>query len=96
VPMRIAQGIQNKVLEALAMGLPVLATRKAMEGIERPPELERWVTDDPQDLAQRAVVLLKEAEGGAGRESGRLGRAWVLEHYVWEANLRRLDRFWGG
>lgn len=96
VPMRIAQGIQNKVLEAMAMGLPVLATAKAMEGIDLPPGLERWVSDDPRGLAERAVTLLREPDGGAGEESGRAGREWVLEHHVWAANLKRLDRLLGG
>ncbi|MDQ2694247.1 MAG: TIGR03087 family PEP-CTERM/XrtA system glycosyltransferase, partial [Pseudomonadota bacterium] len=67
-PLRIARGVQNKVLEAMAMARPVLATRAAMDGILPCPDLQHLVADDPHRLAGQAVALLAEGDrGGAGR-----------------------------
>ena len=91
-PLRIAQGIQNKILEAMAMARPVLATGKAMTGIALTPGLERWVADDADGLAQRAITLLGATDGERlRRESGMLGHELVLRGHVWARNLERLD-----
>jgi sugar transferase (PEP-CTERM/EpsH1 system associated) len=93
-PLRIARGVQNKVLEAMAMARPVLATRAAMEGIVPCPDLERWVVrsviaedDEPSasEFVQAAVRWL--AERAESERLGRVGRDWVLRHYHWETNL---------
>jgi len=93
-PLRIARGVQNKVLEAMAMARPVLTTPAAMEGIVSCPDLERWVVrpvipedDEPSasDFAQAAVRWL--ADQTEAERLGRVGRDWVLRHYHWETNL---------
>ena len=91
VPMRIARGIQNKILEAMAMGRPVIATGAAMEGIQLCPGLEQWVANDPEALARCTVTLLQGPQSAALRaEAGARGRACVLERHDWGRNLAKL------
>lgn len=88
-PLRIARGVQNKVLEALAMAKPVLATAAAAEGIEGDAGL--LLADDEQMQADLALRLLQGelAAGGAGREC-------VLRCYNWTANLVRFEHLLEG
>lgn len=88
--LRIARGIQNKVLEAMAMNKPVLATPAAMEGIPLCDGVEVCVSDDPLCLAQQAVRILKNS-GNKG--IGRSNRDFVLMNYNWSDNLKTLDSF---
>lgn len=94
-PLRIARGVQNKVLEAMAMGKPVLATSAAIEGIgpSSPlPEKEGpggiLVADHPAELAQQALTLL--VDRAKTEHMGCHGREWVLHHYDWDRNLSRM------
>ncbi|MDX1656470.1 MAG: TIGR03087 family PEP-CTERM/XrtA system glycosyltransferase, partial [Candidatus Competibacteraceae bacterium] len=87
-PLRIARGVQNKVLEALAMARPVLATRAAMDGILPCAALQPLVADEPPLLVERAVELLD----GHWRALGPRGRAWVMDHYSWSENLTRFEQ----
>lgn len=92
-PLRIARGVQNKVLEAMAMGRPVLASPQAMDGIRICPGLETLVSENPSVMTQQALALLAGGEHG---DYGRRGRACVLQHYNWTANLRRIERLLEG
>ncbi|GAB0056575.1 hypothetical protein SIID45300_00883 [Candidatus Magnetaquicoccaceae bacterium FCR-1] len=85
-PLRIARGVQNKVLEAMAMARPVLATSQAMEGIRHDARLRRWVADSPEEMIDKGLALLANADGG---ECGRLGREMVERQYRWTDNLAR-------
>ncbi|MBF0132885.1 MAG: TIGR03087 family PEP-CTERM/XrtA system glycosyltransferase [Magnetococcales bacterium] len=90
-PLRIARGVQNKILEAMAMAKPVIATPQAMEGIRYHPSLQHWVTDMPELFAHYAIKLLAPGEGTArASEYGHMGRRFVLEHYQWETNLQKV------
>jgi sugar transferase (PEP-CTERM/EpsH1 system associated) len=83
-PLRVARGIQNKVLEAMAMARPVVATAAALEGLELPPGLAR-VGSTPDELAARAIELLRSR---AEREAlGARGRGWVEENHDWTRTL---------
>ncbi len=92
-PLRIARGVQNKVLEAMAMARPVLASSQAMDGIRTCPGIEALVSDTPAAMAQQALMLLSAADVD---EYGRRGRACVLQHYNWTANLRRIEHLLEG
>jgi len=91
-PMRIARGVQNKVLEAMAMNRPVIATPAAMEGIRVDRALCAGVTEDP---AQMAILALKLLENGTDpdpdHEPDRTARAQVRARHDWDANLAALD-----
>jgi sugar transferase (PEP-CTERM/EpsH1 system associated) len=85
--LRIARGIQNKVLEAMAMQLPVLATSGAMTGIQPFPGFEPTVSDDAAVLADAAIELLRQP-----RRQDVAARACVRQRYDWDANLERIAR----
>lgn len=88
-PLRIARGIQNKVLEALAMGLPVVGTTSATQGVEGTPEQDYLVRDDADAFAQAVVNLLNDAQ--LADTLAKTGRQMVEERYAWGATLAALD-----
>lgn len=89
IPLRIARGIQNKLLEAMAMGLPTVATTAAYDGIDAVRDADLLVADEP-DLfaAQVARLLLDET---LGQKMGQAARAAVEKNYRWEVHLAQLD-----
>ncbi len=87
LPLRIARGIQNKVLEAMSMQRPVIATPGAMTGIQPFPGFEPTVSEDAEVLADAAIELLSQA-----RRADAAGRECVLQRYNWDANLQRIER----
>jgi sugar transferase (PEP-CTERM/EpsH1 system associated) len=89
-PMRIARGIQNKVLEAMAMAKPVIVTSEALEGIDAAPTVEVLLADDAQAFAHSACqVAAKPADAAT---IGLAARRRVVAQYSWEGQLRGLDR----
>ena len=90
-PLRIARGVQNKVLEAMAMGLPVLATAPALEGIEATPVKEVLQLESPAQWQNCVNELLAHADRGAAL--GHAARQRILQDYVWDHNLERLGRY---
>jgi polysaccharide biosynthesis protein PslH len=86
-PLRIARGIQNKVLEAMALGRPVVASRQAFEGIHATPGRDLLVADGAPALAAAVAAVLDGAHPGLGAA----GRAAVVAGHDWQAALRRLD-----
>jgi glycosyltransferase involved in cell wall biosynthesis len=88
-PLRIARGIQNKVLEAMAMEKAVVASSQAAEGISAVRGHELLVADDESAFSNRVVELLR-AEPELKRAIGQAARARVLASYNWEKNLARI------
>jgi sugar transferase (PEP-CTERM/EpsH1 system associated) len=84
-PLRIARGVQNKVLEAMAMERRVVLTPQAAEGIHPCDDLSRDIVLDPGAFAEKISGLLG---GDPVRAPGN--REFVLRHYNWERNLERL------
>ncbi len=89
-PLRIARGIQNKVLEAMAMARPVVVSPEALEGIAAAPGRELLVARNGEEFRSRCVALLQgEPDGGA---IGARARARVTADYSWDHHLAGLDR----
>jgi hypothetical protein len=86
--MRIARGIQNKILEGMAMAKPVVTTHQGLEGIDATPETHLLVSDTAQGFAQESLRAL--APGA--RELGRAARALMEASYAWPSRLAPLDR----
>lgn len=86
-PLRIARGIQNKVLEALAMGKVLLSTPQAYEGIEEFKARPGCVSDKPEMLASEALRWLTGPRPGwfsAVREH-------MLSHYRWRQTIAQFE-----
>nr|WP_314465777.1 TIGR03087 family PEP-CTERM/XrtA system glycosyltransferase [uncultured Novosphingobium sp.] len=93
VPLEIARGVQNKVLEAMAMELPVVLSPGAATGIEAEHGRHFFVAESDEALAN-AVVLLAEDPQSA-RAMGLAAREWILAHASWQAALASLPRMIG-
>ncbi|MDQ3699574.1 MAG: glycosyltransferase family 4 protein [Chloroflexota bacterium] len=89
VPLRLGTGTKNKVLQALAMGRPVVTTSVGNEGLNAVSGEHLLVADSAADFAQAIVGL---AGDGAWRATlGAAGRAWVVEQYGLGAVVERLE-----
>lgn len=88
LPLQLARGIQNKVLEAMSMRLPVVATTDAMVGIIDYQDTLAYIADDVDGLIKKMVELL-----ALPRQMNQAGRQCVLDHYNWDANLRKMELF---
>lgn len=88
-PLRIGRGVQNKVLQAMAMGLPVVASSVAHRGLEAVPGRHLHVEDKPEVFAERVIGLLVSPRDAVAM--GRQGRAFVESHHGWDASLARLE-----
>lgn len=80
-PLRIARGIQNKVLEAMAMAKPIVVTPAAMEGIDLCPTYKPPISNDVVAFADLCVKLL---DTSGEYEPGLTGRECVLANYSWD------------
>ncbi|WP_338663899.1 TIGR03087 family PEP-CTERM/XrtA system glycosyltransferase [Pararoseomonas sp. SCSIO 73927] len=86
-PLRIARGIQNKVLEAMALARPVIASPQAFEGVRAAAGRDILVADGASATAAAIAVAL----GGQIPGMGAAARAAVARGHDWSATLRRLD-----
>lgn len=93
VPLRIARGIQNKVLEAFAMGKAVVCTPQALEGIRATPGRDVLVADDACGFTDCVVRLLQDEASRVQLEIN--GRRCVEAGYSWGKNLATLERLLG-
>jgi polysaccharide biosynthesis protein PslH len=89
-PLRIARGIQNKVLEAMAMARPVVASAAAAEGIDAKDKRHFRIAKTVQQETDIVAELL--ADNDARLALGAAARTHVIAHYGWEGQLAPLDR----
>lgn len=90
-PLRIGAGLKNKVLEALAMGIPVAATPLSVDGIHVKHGESAWIAD-VEGLAA-AVLRLLQDEGLRQRLSAN-GRALIEAEYTWASAASRYERLY--
>jgi sugar transferase (PEP-CTERM/EpsH1 system associated) len=86
-PLRIARGIQNKVLEAMAMATPVVVSPQALEGIEAIPGTDLVLAPDAAAFVAAVATLLDQSDGALGKAA----RAKVEQLYSWPSNLARIE-----
>ncbi|MCL5061121.1 MAG: TIGR03087 family PEP-CTERM/XrtA system glycosyltransferase [Candidatus Thermoplasmatota archaeon] len=84
-PLRIARGVQNKVLEAMAMARPVVASAQAAEGIRAQAGRDFILAQGEADFAHAVVAQLQRTACNAP------ARDRILEHYDWARNLSAID-----
>jgi len=92
-PMPYGAGIQNKVLEAMACGTPVVATPQAVSALAAQAGAEVLVGTNAAELAAHVVRLL--GDPAAARRIGAAGRAYVERQHDWASIAERLEQVYG-
>lgn len=94
-PLLVAGGLLQKVMDAMAMGVPVVATSVCNHGVGATPGVHLLTADDPQSFADAVVTLLADAQ--RRERVGEAARAFVTTHYdleaavtLWDAAIRGL------
>jgi glycosyltransferase involved in cell wall biosynthesis len=89
-PLNIARGTQNKILEAMAMGVPVVASGVAAGGVDAEAENHFLVANTPAEYAN-AILRIVAAPAERARLAAA-GRQRMLSHHAWPRSMERLDR----
>jgi sugar transferase (PEP-CTERM/EpsH1 system associated) len=88
-PLRMARGTQNKILESMAMGLPVVTTPAAAKGIEATPGEHILVAGEPDRFAGKVVEVLMNTQ--LRLSFANAGREQVNSAHVWSRSMEVLD-----
>ena len=88
-PLHIARGTQNKILEAMASGVPVVTSTAAAGGVDAVAGMHFQVADTASDIAAATLALM--CDPAARRRFAAAGRARMLSHHDWSGSMRRLD-----
>jgi glycosyltransferase involved in cell wall biosynthesis len=88
-PHRFAAGVQNKVLQALASGTPVVTTSAVRAGLDPMPEGVLRVADDAAGIARQILAIVRDPADAASL--GSLGRGWVRSRFSWDASVLALE-----
>lgn len=89
-PFRLARGVQNKVLEAMAMGLPVIGTSQAFEGIAATERDGIRIADSPDKFAQEVIGLLR-GDSALLQQCAVQARRYVEVHHRWRTQGKKLE-----
>ncbi len=90
-PLNIARGTQNKILEAMAMGVPVVTSGVAAGGVDAVAGEHLLVASIAATSTRRAILRILGRPGRARRASRVAGRARMLSHHAWHESMQRLD-----
>jgi len=90
-PLRIARGIQNKVLEAMSMAKAVIVSPQALEGIDAAPGSEVLLAPDAAAFVAHIAAQLAQPD----ETLGQAARRRVEQSYSWESSLQRMDQLLG-
>jgi glycosyltransferase involved in cell wall biosynthesis len=88
-PLHIARGVQNKVLEAMAMAKPLVATHDATRSLGVQAGVHLWVENGAEEFAHAVVEALT---GPRRDEIARNARKYVEDHHSWPVLLTQVDR----
>ena len=92
-PLLLARGVQNKLLEAMAMARPVVASAAAATGIDAVPGEHLLVTDGTDKMADAVCALFDDHPAAAAM--GRAARARMIARYGWDARMAPLGELLG-
>ena len=88
-PLRFAAGVQNKVLEAMAAGRPVVTTSVVNQGLGAQPGRDLLIADDTGTIANQIVALLQDAD--LASRVAQAGRAFVTSRFSWDVVSQRMQ-----
>ncbi|EHR42193.1 TIGR03087 family PEP-CTERM/XrtA system glycosyltransferase [Alishewanella jeotgali] len=88
-PLNIARGTQNKILEAMAMGVPVVCSSQAAGGIDAVAGQHFLIADTPAQYAQELCRLMLEP--ALRQQLSQAGRERMLSHHQWHLSMQQLD-----
>ena len=88
-PLRFGSGVKNKILAALAMGKPVVATRVSLDGLDLREDHDLLVADNSASFADQVIRLLNDRR--LAEELGRTGQSSVKQRYSWQGSGHVLD-----
>jgi len=88
-PMRYGVGIQNKVLEAMAMGTPVITTSQTLTALQVQAGQDILAADTPTGLAEAAINIITNHD--LRQRVGKAGRQYVETHHNWQAVAKKLE-----
>jgi sugar transferase (PEP-CTERM/EpsH1 system associated) len=89
IPLRLARGVQNKVLEAMSVGKAVVTTSAAIRGISPVSDNCLLVADTPEEFAEKVLRLLED--DGLRKTLGKNAREFVKRHYDWQTNMKKFE-----
>jgi len=89
-PVRIGGGFRGKLLEAMAMGLPIVTTSLGAEGVEAEDGRDMVIADDPEEFAAAVVRLLRDDDLCC--RLGARAREMAVECFSWEKGVERLEQ----
>ena len=87
-PMRVARGVQNKVLEGMSMGRPVVTTSQGIEGINAEPGLHYLLSNTADEFS---VACLKALQTDLAGPLESNSRQFILDNFTWDKSLSKLD-----
>ncbi len=89
VPLQLARGVQNKVLEAMAMGCATIASSPALEGISAVPGRHVLKADTPEEWINAVAGVIKNPS--LRKAIGHAARDYIVQHHTWPQKLKALD-----
>lgn len=93
-PLRFGSGVKNKILEAMALGAPIVATPPSLTGTPLEPGRHLLLAEGSHELAQAVIRLLQDQ--GMCRSLSEAARAEVEARYSWESVADRFVSVWRG
>jgi len=89
-PLNIARGTQNKILEAMAAGIPVVTSEAAAGGVDALADQHFLVAKSAQEQSRAVLRILEDS--AERQRLARAGRERMLSHHNWESSMQRLDK----
>lgn len=88
-PIRVGAGIQNKILEATALGVPVVTSSVGFEGLCARKDKDIIVADKPEEFAQKVKEIMKRRD--YRQEIAQNGRKFIIQNYSWQKEGQKLE-----